>query len=70
MLSKLSRYDTDTATPELEFKHDYVVFQYFNVPYSVFRNLMSSSRKGAFFQKTYQTFVIHPFGTINHHPFF
>lgn len=44
-------YDTNTATLEIEFKPDYVVFQYFNVPYSVYKNLMSSSSMGGFFHK-------------------
>ncbi|WP_413658646.1 KTSC domain-containing protein [Methanosphaera stadtmanae] len=39
-------YDIHSSTLEIEFKPDYVVFDYLNVPYSVYVAFMNSSSLG------------------------
>ena len=44
-------YNIHSSTLEIEFKPDYVVFDYLNVPYSVYVAFMNSSSLGKFFHK-------------------
>ena len=44
-------YDIHSSTLEIEFKPDYVVFDYLNVPYSVYVAFMNSSRCSDYLNK-------------------